>query len=271
MLSDDDFRTLLDHLNRPWAGFRRVRKGVKKRVRRHMTALGCRTIGDYLALLDTDARIHAACERHLLVPISRFFRDRQLWIQLQRRILPALSTRFPEGIRAWSAGCAGGEEPYSLAMAWEAAAETTAGIAPITILATDADATCLDRARAGRYPQSSLKEVPEAMRRRWFRRIPGTKLYQVINNPGGCIHWHCHHLLDAPPGEDFNLILLRNNLLTYYQGPRLEAAVNAIVGHLAEDGRLVIGAHEHLPANPPPLSRDPVCPWIYWRRRDCVG
>lgn len=48
MLGDDSLRRLLEHLNRPWAGFRRVRRGVKKRVRRHMTALGCTTIDDYL-------------------------------------------------------------------------------------------------------------------------------------------------------------------------------------------------------------------------------
>ena len=49
MLTDADFRNLLEHLNRPWAGYRKVRKGVKKRVRRHMQDLGCSTVEQYLA------------------------------------------------------------------------------------------------------------------------------------------------------------------------------------------------------------------------------
>lgn len=264
MLSDDDFRILLDHLDRPWAGFRRVRKGVKKRVRRHMASLGCKGIGDYLDLLGSDAAIRAACDAQLTVTISRFFRDRQLWTHLQERLLPALATRFAEGLHAWSAGCASGEEPYSLAMTWDAMARES-DTAPLHILATDADRACLERARAGRYPQSSLREIPEATRHRWFRRIPGTRHVRIADSAGNRIRWQCHQLLDAPPEQKFHLILLRNNLLTYYQGARLKAAFDGIVAHLADGGALVIGAHERLPDWHPPLDRDPLCQWVYRR------
>jgi len=63
MLSDDDFRLLLYHLDRPWAGFRKVRKGVKKKVRRHMAALECSTIQDYLQNIVRDPEARAECER----------------------------------------------------------------------------------------------------------------------------------------------------------------------------------------------------------------
>ena len=61
MLSDNEFRILLDQLDRPWAGYRKVRKGVKKRLRRHMLALGCVAIAPYLDRLARDPRIKAAC------------------------------------------------------------------------------------------------------------------------------------------------------------------------------------------------------------------
>ena len=75
MLNDDDFRELLQSLDRPWAGYRKVRKGVKKRVRRQMEQLGCRSMEDYLQQLRARPEVRAACEKCLLVTISRFFRD----------------------------------------------------------------------------------------------------------------------------------------------------------------------------------------------------
>ena len=78
MLSDTEFRSLLEHLNRPWAGYRKVRKGVKQRVRRHMQNLACSTVEQYLVQLARQPAEMAACEECLRVTISRFFRDRLL-------------------------------------------------------------------------------------------------------------------------------------------------------------------------------------------------
>jgi chemotaxis protein methyltransferase CheR len=164
MLSDNEFGLLLEHLNRPWAGFRKVRKGVKKRLRRHMTETGCSTLEQYLTRMDRQPEVRADCERCLRVTISRFFRDRQLWQALKADVLPRLVSRFPSPLRIWSAGCAGGEEPYSLAMVWNAAALNKKPY----LLATDAGEDCLQRARAGSYGPGSLKEVPAAMVSTYF-------------------------------------------------------------------------------------------------------
>lgn len=75
MLSDRDFRDLLEYLNRR-AGFRKVRKGAKKRIRRHMIELGCSTIEQYQVEISRPQE-RAACEQCLMVTISRLFRDRQ--------------------------------------------------------------------------------------------------------------------------------------------------------------------------------------------------
>jgi chemotaxis methyl-accepting protein methylase len=263
MLDDHDFRMLLRHLNRSWSGYRKVWKGVKKRVRRHMIQLSCTTIQDYLHRIDRDAATWKQCQDHLAVTISRFFRDRQLWDHLEKRILPDLTRRFSEKLCAWSAGCANGEEPYSLSMVAAAASETISDMEPIQILATDADITCLQRASEGRFPESSLKELPETFKKRWLKPA-GRRTWLIDERLRTGIRWETHQLLDKPPLDCFHLILLRNNLLTYYQGQQMHTAFNGIVECLEDGGILITGSHEHLPPARRSMKKDPLCPWIYW-------
>lgn len=262
MLSDDEFRQLLKHLDRPWEGFRKVRKGAKKRVRRHMQMAGCKDIEAYLDLLKGNAEAFTECQRCLAVTISRFFRDRRLWDHLQARVLPGLIKRFPDRLAAWSAGCANGEEPYTLAMVWEELAATLPSAPILEILATDAEPSCILRAKDGLYPQSSFKEMPEEFKRRWFRKAHG-RWWQIDVYLRERIRWHAHQLLDDPPAGNFQIILLRNNLLTYYQGPDLTAALDRISAALSKDGVLVVGSHERPPPLKVALTRDGECPWIY--------
>ena len=260
MLGDNDFRRLLDHLNRPWAGYRKVRKGVIKRLRRHMQELGCSTVEQYLVQLARQPAAKAAHERCLRVTISRFFRDRHLWQILRERSLPDLVERFPPPVRIWSAGCANGEEPYSLAMLWNELRYPQT----LALLATDAGKACLERARTGAYSRSSLKEVPDEMRKRYFDSGKGGRRFLIRTHRLTPIRWRQHDLLDPlPDGGPFHMILLRNNLLTYYQGPDLQAAFTRIVAALSPGGWLVTGAHERLPVSGFGLIMDKDCPWVY--------
>jgi len=266
MLSDDEFRQLLDHLDRPWSGYRKIRKGVKKRLRQHMTALGCTTIQYYLQEIDHDLETRAECERRLTVTISRFFRDKYLWDQLHERILPALAKRFPQSLTAWSAGCANGEEPYTLSMVWEELASRISPLPIMKILGTDSSTSCLQRAREGLYPISSLKEVPGILKHRWFQKARSARQWRISNKLQERIFWQAHQLLDEPPQGVFHLILLRNNLLTYYQGSRMEKAFEQIMAVLADGGILILGSHEQPPAVNKRLERDSYCPWVYTTR-----
>jgi chemotaxis protein methyltransferase CheR len=205
----------------------------------------------------------AECQQYLTVTISRFFRDRRLWDYLQERVLPGLIQRFPGRLAAWSAGCANGEEPYTLAMIWEALAAALPAAPALEILATDAEPACILRAEAGQYPKSSFKEMPESLRKRWFRKMPGSRLWQIDPYLRARVHLEVHQLLEAPPAECFHLILLRNNLLTYYQGPAMVAAMERIAAALAKGGVLVVGSHERTPLLNTALTRDPECPWLY--------
>lgn len=260
MLGDTEFRGLLKRLNRPWDGYRKVRKGVIKRLRRHMQELGCSTVDQYVVQLARQPGAKAAHEQCLRVTISRFFRDRHLWQALQTRGLPDLVERFPPPIRIWSAGCANGEEPYSLAMLWDEMKYPQA----LDLLATDAGKACLERARKGAYSRSSLKELPDEMRKRYFSSRKGGRQFIIRTHQLTPIRWRQHDLL-TPLSENgpFHLILLRNNLLTYYQGPDLLAALTRIVAALSPGGWLVTGARERLPESDLKLIRDECCPWAY--------
>ena len=260
MLSDSELRILLDRLDRPWTGYRKVRRGVKKRLRRHMQVLGCSTVEQYIEQLYRAPAEMAACQECLRVTISRFFRDRQLWRVLQRQILPGLANMFPFPIRIWSAGCACGEEPNGLAIVCTEMAPTAA----VYLLATDASSQCLDRARQGVYTRSSLKELPDRLRKRYFASRKGGRQFKIQSHLLPPIHWRQHDLLDSPPEPDpFHLILLRNNLLTYYRGSILQAAFARIAGSLSPGGCLVIGSHECLPSGNLSLAKDKTSPWIY--------
>lgn len=261
MLNDDEFRRVLEHLDRPWAGFRKVRKGVKKRLRRHMQALGCISVETYLYLLDHQPEVRTACERHLIVTISRFFRDHRLWACLRDRLLPQLIDSLHGPLRAWSAGCANGEEPNSLAILWEEAATDRLLMA----IATDAGSQCLVRAQAAIYDRSSLKQVPEDLRLKYFEQTPAGRRFALKPLLKSKIRWQQRDLFDDPPPGRFHVIFLRNNLLTYYRGSAQIRAFEQIARTLVQGGYLIVGSHEHPPPTGLDLCRDDTCPWIYQR------
>jgi chemotaxis protein methyltransferase CheR len=259
MLNDDEFRKLLDYLDRPWSGYRKVRKGVKKRIRRHMEQLDCRTLEAYRQLIEAHPKEKLHCEQCLLVTISRFFRDTELWRILEERLLPQLINDVEPPIRIWSAGCAGGEEPYSLAILWD----SIGGPPTLELLATDINASCLDRAQEGVFGRGSLKELPDHLRSAYFRPLKGDHQFSILKEKLASIQWHTHNLLHSPPPGHFHMVFLRNNLLTYHQGYQLQVAFDRILSVLTSGGYLVVGSHETLPASPIKLDRASDCPWVY--------
>ncbi|MBL7177499.1 MAG: protein-glutamate O-methyltransferase CheR [Desulfobacteraceae bacterium] len=247
LMDDQQFRQLLQHLGFSWEGYRKVRKGVKKRIRRHMHDLGCQNLTEYLLEIDRNDETRHQCERLMTVSISRFFRDRKLWEILQTEILPELIEKNKGKLRVWSAGCASGEEAYSLKILWDV---TTASIDPVPdleITATDLNPAYLERARAGIYPASSLRELPEPLRSAHFQAQAGGKLYALRASLKEGITWQIHDLLSDPPGSQFHLIFLRNNLLTYYGDEIKRSVLKKVIDHLSTGGFLIIGSHETLP------------------------
>ena len=264
MLVDDAecvalLRWALPRLRLRWEGFRRVRRQVCRRVARRMRELGVANAAAYRARLESDPtewqRLDAMCR----ITISRCFRDRSVFATLETRVLPALAARARAAgratLRAWCAGCASGEEVYSLAALW------TSRLAPrwpelrLAIVATDFDPELLDRARRGSFRVSSLREVPAEVLPEAF--LPHEQGYVVSEAIREGIEFRCQDLREETPEGAFDLILCRNLAFTYFAVELQREALARLLDHLQPGGALVVGLHESLPGPTGDLT-----PWL---------
>lgn len=154
----------LPRLHHRWAGYRKVRRQVCRRIAARLRSLDLADVAAYRAYLQARPEEWAVLRACLPVTVSRFYRDRWVFRTLAQRVLPELAEgarrRAESGLSIWSAGCACGEEPYSLALLWTYELEATYPDLTLSILGTDVDVTVLERARRACYPASSLREVP---------------------------------------------------------------------------------------------------------------
>lgn len=148
----------LPRLGMRWAGFRQVRRQVCSRARRRARELGPPDLTAYLAYLETHPEEWAALDQLTPITISHFHRDRGVFEHVAREVFPPLAARAinrgSDSLDIWSAGCASGEEPYTVAILWEAELTDRFPSLPIRILATDTDAAMLARAHRACYPAS---------------------------------------------------------------------------------------------------------------------
>ena len=262
-MDDDQFRQLLDQFNFSWAGYRKVRKGVKKRIFRHMQELNCPNIRAYLDLVDKNDALWKECEKRMTVAISRFFRDRQLWHDLEADILPILIKKEEKVVRVWSAGCARGEEVYSFKIVWDRLKQKYGQIPLIEITATDMNPEYIEKADAGIYTKSSLKEIPPAARAIYFDIKKSGNRFDIKTAFKKGINWKVQDIFGNPPGPAFDIIFLRNNLLTYYKEQLKAKGLKTVIKALVPDGWLIVGSHEKLPAGISNLQRHDSIPWAY--------
>lgn len=216
------------------------RRNIRRRIVRRMESAGIHEFSRYLALLRRDPEELSALRAILVVTISRFFRNAGMFRFLSREILPRLAERNRPA--AWSAGCASGEEPYSVRMAWEEMPGEKPGLA---LLATDVDPVSLDRARAGAYPETSLRELPAGMQRKYFTREGD--LYRIREDVKRSVQFRQMDMLsESPPGR-YDLILCRNAAFTYFGPGERMAVAGKFAAALRDGGYLVIGRTESLP------------------------
>jgi chemotaxis methyl-accepting protein methylase len=246
-MDDQQFRQVLDFFGLSWKGYRKVRKGVKKRLTRTMQAQGFKGLGPFLLALERDWEQRAQVEKLLTVSISRFFRDRKLWRAIEKSVLPEIAFAKPLKMKVWSAGCALGEEAYSFRILWEEWRKTQGRVPELELWATDLNPEYLFYAQKGVYSSTSLKELPEEWRKNYFSPVEGNR-WRVADSLKDGIRWRGHHLIcHVPPAKDFQIIFLRNNLLTYYQDETKKSALVKIIEALSSQGFLLIGSHERMP------------------------
>ena len=232
-----------------WAGFRKVRGQVCKRIARRITELGVRTPNYYRRYLEANSEEWSVLEKLCRVTISRFYRDRGTFEQLGRDLLPriarAASASGEQILHAWCVGCASGEEPYSLALLWEFLVKPDAPGMELRITASDSDPVMLDRAEKGCYPHSSVRELPKSWLEKAFTVSGGD--YCLRGEFRGGIEFVEHDVRREVPLGSFHLVLCRNLVFTYFDENLQGDCLKKIVDKLLPGGALVIGGHESLP------------------------
>ena len=231
-----------------WRGFRNVRGQVEKRIARRMKQLGLRSLGAYRSYLDEHPQEWSAIDASCHITISRFYRDRGVFDALERELLPALAARAlgEDGvIRCWSAGCASGEEPYTLAILWKLRVQPAFPSVHLRIIATDVDAEVLERARVARYPAAALRELPPALTSVAFFRSGDD--YVLEPELRAEVELRLQDIRGGQPSEHFHLVLCRNLAFTYFDVPLQREILEGIRQRTLPGGFLVIGRHEALP------------------------
>ncbi len=230
-----------------------------------MKATGFRTMAAFLAELEKNDETRHGCELLMTVSISRFFRDRRFWATLEKILLPDIIQMRNEKISVWSAGCACGDEVYSFMIVWDRLIKTCSHLPDLHITATDLNPAYLQRARAGIYSAGSLKELTPEIRSEYFTKKPGEKLFEVKDFLKKDISWRIHHLLSEPPGRDFDIVFLRNSVLTYYEEKLKKRAFEKVLSRLAPGGILIIGSNESIPFETPDLTGVEPYPYVFRR------
>ena len=213
-------------------------KCLKRRIAVRMRARGVHTYDDYSRLLDQDAREYQELLDALTINVTKFYRNAETWNAL-RPHLAALWAARRGRIRIWSAGCASGEEPYTIAVLL---AETAGSDPPeqACIDATDVDRLSLERTRQAQYPDSAFTEMPADLKRRYFsggQPVPGVR---------GLVHIAAHDLMrEPPPRAPYDLIVCRN-VVIYFERQAQERLFQVFVDALAPGGVLLLGKVETL-------------------------
>jgi chemotaxis protein methyltransferase CheR len=240
----------LPRLGLRWRGFRKVRRQVCRRLSRRIAELGLSGADAYRAYLEDNEEEWDALAGLSRVTISRFWRDRAVFEALRDVVLPALGPT----VSAWSAGCASGEEPYSLVLA---AAE--AGV-EIDVVATDVDPALIARARRASYGESSLRDLPRDLREQAF---DDGRLRPEYREP---VEFLRHDVRHGPPAGPFDMALCRNLVFTYFADELQREIARHLVRSLRAGGALIIGVHEALPEGLNELEPWPALRGVYRRR-----
>ena len=217
----------------------------------------------YLERLRNDPQEAEALADRMRITVTRFFREGERWEILAKTALPSLlASRDPQSpLRAWSAGCAGGEEPYTLSILWLSQILPRFPGRTLRILATDIDKPSLERAASALYQSGELREVPPGIRDRFFRRRNG--LWSPVPEALDPVTLRRHNLLTEPSPGKFDLVCCRYLPFTYFRRERRLEAARRLLESLAPDGVLMIGAKEELGPAAPLFTPWPEAPGLF--------
>jgi two-component system CheB/CheR fusion protein len=219
-----------------------------RRIRKRMATLGIDTFAGYQDHLEVHPDEFTTLFNTILINVTGFFRDPPAWDSVRSNVVPRLVAAKPPGepIRAWSAGCASGEEAYTLAMvlAEELGAEQFRE--RVKIYATDVDEEALNAARHATYSERQVESVPSELVERYFDHIDG--MYIFRKDLRRQVIFGRHDLLSDAPISRVDLLVCRNTLM-YFNSEAQARILSRFHYALNEGGFLFLGRAETLMAH----------------------
>jgi two-component system, chemotaxis family, CheB/CheR fusion protein len=253
MTTDDantDLEVLLDYLRRSrgfdFTGYKRT--SLSRRIEKRMQTVGADGYLGYLDHLEVDPEEFTHLFNTILINVTGFFRDPPAWEYLAAEVLPRLAAdkRDGEPIRVWSAGCASGEEAYTLAMAIAEALGPETVKERVKIYATDVDEDALNQARQARYTAKQVEGLPPELLERYLER--NGHGYVFSKELRRSVIFGRHDLIQDAPISRIDLLVCRNTLM--YLNSDTQAHVLARFNFaLREGGYLFLGKAEMLLAH----------------------
>jgi two-component system CheB/CheR fusion protein len=242
-----DFEALLELIRASrgfdFTGYKRT--SLARRVRKRLDDLGLPGSSEYLDYLQVHPEEFAVLFDTILINVTAFFRDPSAWDFLRETVLPRIAAAKPgeEIIRVWCAGCASGEEAYTLAMVFAEALGEDAFRRRVKIYATDVDDDALQRARNGSYALKDLDAVPEELRQRYFE-VHGPRATFRADLRRSVIFGR-HDLVHDAPISRLDLLVTRNTLM-YFTADAQSRILARLHYALGDSGFLFLGRAEML-------------------------
>jgi len=221
---------------------------IQRRLQRRLLATGTRSLEDYRAYMRGHPEESARLVNSFLIKVTAFFRDPALFGHLRNVVVPALveeGRKRDRVLRLWSAGCATGEEAYSLALLIAEALGDELARWTIRIFATDLDRDAVAFARRGIYPAAALEGAPPELVAQYLVESDGT--YTVNKTVRGMLVFGEHDLSQRPPFPQIDLCLCRN-VLIYFTPTLQRRALEIFAFALRDGGYLALGQAETIGA-----------------------
>ena len=219
------------------------RATMLRRVARRMQVCQADSIAEYLKYLREHPTELTALLRDFLISVTNFFRDPEAWRAVELDVLPRLfaGRGRHDQVRLWVAGCATGEEAYSLAILCAEHNARRSEPVPVQVFATDIDEDALAEARAGRYPETIGADV-SAERLEKFFTIDGDH-FRVRKEVREMLMFSSHNVLRDPPFSRLDLVTCRN-LLIYLNREAQDRVLGVLHFGLRAEGYLMLGSSE---------------------------
>ena len=245
--NDDSFEALLHYLRDArgvdFTGYKRT--SLMRRVRHQMDHTGVQTFEEYLDVLQASSDEFAALFNTMLINVTAFYRDPDAWQLIHDEVVPALLARRgpEEPIRIWSAGCASGQEAYTLAMVLADSLDPEAFRHRVKIYATDLDEQALTEARAATYDAKAVASVPEPLLEKYFDQVNGR--YAFNKDMRRAVIFGRNDLVKDAPISRVDLLVCRNTLM-YLNAETQQKVLGRLHFALAPEGVLFLGHAEML-------------------------